>query len=267
MVHTTGYADVNGARLYYETAGAGPALVFVHGFNLDTRMWDDQFDELAKHFTCIRYDMRGFGKSSKASGDFRNYDDLAGLLDYLKIEKAHVCGLSFGGYTSLEFALAHPNRLERLVLVASGLMGFPMTDTRQADVQTFNGVLQTGDLEASVNVFTNQWLEGPGQAPGRVPTPLRERFLDMVQHAFTLPKPESFPQFLTPPVIERLHEIKAPTLILAGELDYPDISQIATLLHGRITLSELIVLPNIAHIVNMEIPVQFNDMVLDFLQS
>ncbi|KEO82759.1 alpha/beta fold hydrolase [Tumebacillus flagellatus] len=260
------YAEINGTTLYYETAGSGYPLVFIHGFNLDSRLWDEQFAELQKHFQVIRYDMRGFGQSGPAAGDFSNYDDLAALLDHLGVERAHVCGLSFGGYSALEFTVAHPQKVNKLVLVSSGLNGFPMTDVRKEDIATFNSVVQTGDVNAVANVFANQWLEGPGQAPGRVPTEVRERFLDMVFHAFALPKPENFPKFLQPPVIERLHEIKAPTLILAGELDYPDMSQIATLLHGRITLSELVVLPNIAHIINLEIPVQFNDMVLDFLQ-
>lgn len=267
MLHTTGYADINGTKLYYEVAGTGQPLVLVHGFNMDGRLWDDQFLELAQHFQVLRYDMRGFGKSAPVLGAFTNYDDLAALLDFLQIEKAHLCGLSFGGYCALEFAIAHPGRVQQLVLVASGLMGFPMTDTRQADVIAFQEVAQTGDVEKTMNLYANQWLEGPGQLPGRVPTPVREHFLDIVQHAFSLPKPETLPSFLQPPAIERLHEITAPTLILAGELDYPDVVQTATLLHGRIPNSQLELLPSIAHMINLEIPVQFHDMLLEFLQS
>ncbi|MBL0385865.1 alpha/beta hydrolase [Tumebacillus sp. ITR2] len=259
------YAEVNGTSLYYEMAGSGHPLVLIHGFNLDCRLWDEQFAELQKHFQVVRYDMRGFGQSGPSAGDFSHFDDLAALLDHLEIEKTHVCGLSFGGYTAQEFALAYPDRVNKLVLVSAGLNGFPMTEIRKADIETFNAVVQTADVSAVANVFANQWLEGPGQAPGRVATEIRERFLDMVFHAFALPKPENFPKFLQPPVIQRVQEIKSPTLIIAGELDYPDISQIATYLHGRIVLSELEVLPNLAHIVNMEIPVQFNDMLLDFL--
>jgi pimeloyl-ACP methyl ester carboxylesterase len=103
----SGYAEVNGTRLYYETAGAGHPLVLIHGYTLDSRMWDDQFETLSKKYRVLRYDLRGFGKSAYPSPDksYCHTEDLRALLDYLKISKAYVMGLSMGGGIAVEFTL------------------------------------------------------------------------------------------------------------------------------------------------------------------
>lgn len=83
------FVETNGTRLYYEEAGAGPAVVLIHGFTLDTRMWDDQFQRLVAHFRVIRYDLRGFGRSSPPTeAPYLHVEDLRGLLDHLDIEQA-----------------------------------------------------------------------------------------------------------------------------------------------------------------------------------
>ena len=84
----SGMASVNGTRLYYETAGTGEPVIFVHGFTLDTRMWDDQFAEFAKRYRAIRYDARGFGKSAGITGPFSIRDDLRALMDHLGVKQA-----------------------------------------------------------------------------------------------------------------------------------------------------------------------------------
>src|SRR5262245_48758389 len=105
-----GFAPVAGTRLFYEVKGAGPAVVLIHGGQLDSRMWDDQFDALAKGFTVIRYDVRGYGGSFQPDRPYSDADDLAGLLDYLETQKVHVVGLSLGGRIAVDFAVAHPKR-------------------------------------------------------------------------------------------------------------------------------------------------------------
>lgn len=105
----TGFAEVNGTRLYYEIAGSGDPLLLIHGSTLDTRMWDDQFETFAQHYTVVRYDVRGFGKSALPAGEsYARPDDLKGLLDYLDIAHASVLGLSMGGGIAIDFVLAYP---------------------------------------------------------------------------------------------------------------------------------------------------------------
>src|SRR5690349_19713578 len=116
-----------GARLVYEVAGDGPAVVLIHGFGLDMRMWDPQIGPLAGRFRVVRHDCRGFG----ASGPFdpgvpyTHAGDLVALLDHLDIGDAALAGLSFGGRVALQAALAAPDRVRGLVLLDAVLDGVP----------------------------------------------------------------------------------------------------------------------------------------------
>ncbi len=151
----SGYAEINGTRLYYETAGAGHPLVLIHGYTLDSRMWDDQFDTLSQKYRVIRYDLRGFGKSACPSPGqkYCHTEDLKALLGYLKISKAYVLGLSMGGGIAVEFTLEHPEMAQALILVDSILGGFSYSDEFSA---IFNELLTK---------FSEEGL-GPGERFG-----------------------------------------------------------------------------------------------------
>src|SRR5918911_1083992 len=121
--NVSGFAEVNGARLYYEAEGRGPAVVLIHGGLVDSRLWDAQMKPLSKHFRVVRYDIRGYGRSPAPTGEYWPHEDLRALLDYLKIGRATIVGLSLGGIVAADFALEYPDRVDRLVLVGSGLRG------------------------------------------------------------------------------------------------------------------------------------------------
>ena len=105
----TGFLDVQGAPLYYEVAGTGYPLLFMHAGIADNRMWDDQFQTFALQYRVIRYDLRGFGRSLIPDGPISNYEDSYALLQHLGIEHTHVIAVSFGGLVAIDFALAeHP---------------------------------------------------------------------------------------------------------------------------------------------------------------
>src|SRR5262245_20465568 len=92
----SGIAEVNGAYLFYEVAGDGPAVVLIHAGIADSRMWDEQFEAFAQHFRVIRYDARGYGRSDMPTGPFAHRDDLHGLLRSLGVERTALIGLSMG---------------------------------------------------------------------------------------------------------------------------------------------------------------------------
>src|SRR6476660_6290930 len=104
----SGYADVNGGSLYYEVTGSGSPVVLIPGFTLDTRMWDSEVAALSRKHRVIRYDPRGAGKSPPPTGPYTQYEDLAALLEHIGVGKAHIVGLSLGGATAIDFALASP---------------------------------------------------------------------------------------------------------------------------------------------------------------
>jgi 3-oxoadipate enol-lactonase len=121
-----GFAEVNDTRLYYEIVGRGHPLVFIHGFSLDTRMWNDQFEVFAERFKVMRYDVRGFGKSALpiVGKQYSHIKDLKALLKQFGIEYAYVVGLSMGGVIALDFALEYSEATKALILLIPRFTGF-----------------------------------------------------------------------------------------------------------------------------------------------
>ncbi len=123
---TMGRVNVNGVELYYQKHGSGSHLVLIEGLGVGTWLWEKQVPEFSKHYTTIVYDNRGAGKSGKPAVSYTidmMADDLAGLLDSLQIAKAHVLGVSMGGFIAQSFALRYPEKVDRLVLVATSAGG------------------------------------------------------------------------------------------------------------------------------------------------
>jgi len=252
---------------HYEVMGEGRPLLLIHGLDLDTRMWDAQFTEFARTHQVIRFDLRGMGQTPMSDQPFRLYDDVKGLLDALGIEKTCVAGLSFGGYTALEFALAYPDRVEGLILVSSGLLGHPRSEKRQQDAARFAELCRTGTVEEITETAAQYWFDGPGQPPNREAAEARERFRMMFAQAYALPKTNQSPTWLTPGPIERLEEIKVPTLVVAGDRDYEDFLAISEILAQRIPRAQKVIMAGSAHIPPMDQPETFNRLVRQFLAS
>src|SRR5688500_13479244 len=138
MMDERGIAEVNATRLVYETAGAGPPVVLIHGFTLDHRMWDDQMPAFAERHRVVRYDLRGFGASAPFVPDepYTHADDLRALMTHLGIGRAAVVGLSMGGWAALEFVLTYPESVSALVLVDSALRGYQYAPSAAATIAT-----------------------------------------------------------------------------------------------------------------------------------
>jgi len=126
MAQNSGKAKVNGIEIYYEIKRNGPYLVLVEGLGVATWIWEKQVPAFSQKFTTVMFDNRGVGKSDKPPGPYSismMADDLAGLLDLLKISKAHVLGISMGGFIAQDFALRYPQKVDRLVLVSTSAGG------------------------------------------------------------------------------------------------------------------------------------------------
>jgi 3-oxoadipate enol-lactonase len=257
--------DVNGTRLYYEIAGSGQAVVFIHGFTLDTRMWDDQFTAFARHFQVIRYDMRGFGKSALPTGEtYSHVNDLKGLLDQLGVQQAYLVGLSKGGAVALDFALTYPLRTRALVLIDTVLGGFQWSPEGAAR----DGLVWQRAREAGIPAAKESWLTHPLFAPAQRQPAVKARLACIVAEYsgwhFVNADPE---QALEPPAAQRLPELRMPVLAIVGEYDIPDFLQIAELVHQQVPAARKTVVPGVGHMANMEAPEQVNDAVLQFLTT
>ncbi|MEK6256264.1 MAG: alpha/beta hydrolase [Chloroflexota bacterium] len=265
-IPNTSFAHVNGAQLYYETAGEGHPLVLLHAGIADSGMWDGHFERYSEHYRVIRYDLRGFGQSKIPSGSYSGYQDLASLLDHLEIEKAHVLGISNGGRVAIDFAIAFPKRVDKLVLSAPSVGGYPPSDIIRQFWQDEDEALQRGDLEAATEINLRLWVDGPKRSPDEVDAKVRQKVYQMQMQAFQIDEPEDAEEVgLSPEAIGRLDEITAETLVLVGDLDLEEKIELAKKAVQEINNSQLKVISGAAHMLNMEKPGKFDRAVLAFL--
>lgn len=261
----TGFAEINGGRLYYEAAGDGPVLVLTHAGLADRRMWDDQFFIFAQQYRVIRLDFWGFGKSRIASRNFFLHDDLYQLLKFLGVEQAHLLGCSLGGRVSLDLALTYPKLVNSLILVGSGLSGYQFEgEGLMHFVKQIIAAREQGDHEREVELKLQLWVDGRSRNPDQVDPRVRERVREMLQGRIGALGEGQQPD---PAAIGRLRELNVPTLIILGDRDEANIAAIADLLNKNIGGSQKIVIPDTAHMPNMEKPEHFNRIVLEFLRT
>lgn len=262
----SGMAVVNGASLYYETAGDGDPLILIHAGIADCRMWDPQFQVFAERYRVIRYDARGYGRSDLPPGPFAGEEDLLGLLRALGVGPAHLVGLSMGGATAIDFTLQHPEMVTKLVVAASGVSGFAgWSEEMKRFFDAEEAAERRGDLDEVVELNLRVWVDGTGQEPHRVPPSVRRQVREMYRASASRSWSETQSRRLDPPAIGRLAEIQVPTLVVTGELDVPEMASIANLLLGGIAGARKVTVPGAAHMLTMEQPEIFNQLVLEFL--
>jgi pimeloyl-ACP methyl ester carboxylesterase len=268
MKTETGFADVSGGQIYYEVRGEGHPLVLTHEGIGDSSMFDDNFGVFSAHFRTIRYDMRGFGRSSVPASAFSRAQDLYELLRFLDVFRTYALGMSMGGAATIDFALSHPEMVGGLILAASGVAGFSdpdyESDPRWKDYEEAEAA---GDRARLADLAVETWVVGAGRTADEVDAGVRERVRRMEAHNQSLGVDESLARELEPPAIGRLAEIIAPTLVLVGDHDLAFMRQISALLEQNIHGARRVVIPDTAHALNMEKPEVFNRLVLDFLAS
>ena len=259
----SGTAEVNDTRLYYERAGSGPAVVLLHGGNLDSRMWDDQFVPLSQSFTVVRYDIRPYGRSAPSEKGFSSVEDLRALLDHLGIPRASLVGLSLGGRIAIDFALAYPDRVDKLVLMGPGLTGYQFKIENDPPMKRAIDRAVAGDAKGAMAL----WLEHPMMQPAMANPAVAERIRTIANDNLAIWQRLGVGERVSnPPAIQRLSEIRKPTLVIVGEKDVPDIQAIVKLLQAGIAGSRTEVIPGAGHMPNMEAPERVTQLLQAFLR-
>jgi len=269
MESQTRQIAVDGASLFCEVAGAGRAVVLIHSGITDSRMWDAQWVAFTSEMRVVRYDLRGFGRSTLPPAPYAHLDDLRALLEVLDIPRATVVGASFGGEVATAFALDEPERVDALVLVNTlAGMSTPSAVLR-AGWDAIETLLESGDVDAAVERELQMWVDGPARSPDQVDPSFRERVREMDSALFAraAEQEEASERAIDPPLLERLHELRAPTLIVTGALDMPDALTSAAVLGERIPGATQVTIPGAAHLPSMERPNEFNRIVLDFIHE
>jgi 3-oxoadipate enol-lactonase len=268
----TGYAPSGGARIYFECAGSGAPLVFLHAGVSDSRMWDPQFDVFKETRRVVRYDHRSFGKSAWVEEPFALGDDLLAVLRHLGIERAALVGCSMGGSAAIDFTLEHPEMVGALVLVGSGVSGPNDPELLSAEAKRVWSqameLTRKGDIDGVRELEAKYWLDGPLRDPARIDPVYRNRARELHRDNFSIERMQQMPRherLISPPASGRLGEIKAPTLILIGDSDAEDLAKLADRMSAEIRGAKRMTIKNAAHLPSLEHPDEFNSILRDFL--
>lgn len=263
-----GFASIDGAQMYYEVVGSGPAVVFVHAGIADNRMWDDQVAAFARRFQVVRYDLRGYGQTAPVAGEYMHHEELRALLDHLGIARAALVGCSKGGGMCIDFALAYPERVTALVTVGSAPQGYEFSAEQPAFWDEAVAAWKAGDLERTAEYEVRLWVDGLSRTPDQVDAAIRDKVREMDLIALRNEQLGLGAELrLEPAAIGRLSEIQAPTLAIVGDLDEPDLVAAADFMASAIPGAQRYVMHGAAHLPNMERPEEFNRVVLAFLLS
>ncbi len=264
----------DGVDLCYETTGSGTPIIFVHEFAGHKESWEPQVRHFSRHYQVITYNARGYPPSS-VPPDVSSYSqnraaaDILAVLDHLKIQKAHVVGLSMGGFATLHFGLLYPERALSLCVAGCGYGAeLEIRDQFRKEAEASAAML----LKEGMKAFVDKYAYGPTRlsferADPRGFAEFKEQFYghSALGSANTqLGVQRERPSLYT--LTDRLQKLTVPTLILNGDEDWPCLRP-GIMLKETIPSAALSIMPNCGHTLNIEDPVNFNRIVGDFINQ
>jgi pimeloyl-ACP methyl ester carboxylesterase len=264
------YADADGARLHYEETGTGTPVLFIHEFGGDQRSWEPQVRAFSRRYRCITYNARGYPPSDvpqsvDAYGQKQAVDDAITVLDHLKIDKAHICGLSMGGYATLHFGIRFPQRARSLAICGAGHGSDPGTrDQFLRDAEELAQRMVSMGMEAGIA----NYARSPTRQPLLWKDPrgfeeFRRQFAEhsnigsaLTMRGYQLRRPTIYD------MEAQMRAITVPTLIVTGDDDIPCLEP-GLFMKRIIRSAALLVVPNSGHSINLEEVDTFNAALLD----
>lgn len=257
MTVSTRWIDVEGARLYAEEAGKGDAVTMLHGFLVDSGQWDAEFAALAGGHHVLRYDARGFGRSTIAPMNYAHHEDLLAVLDACGIDRTALLACSGGAATALDFTLLHPERVSALIFVGAGYWGQFADHTPAA--RAFLQALGTYDVPELIDSSLRAFTDGPRRQMRDVDAVARRHAQAMTAAMFQreqnywrrAAQDQRTPQ---PSALERLHQIDVPSLLMVGGEDQPEAQALSERLADGIRDARLLVVQGAGHHTNLEAP-------------
>jgi len=251
--------EINGARLWYDEAGSGDAVLLLHGGLGDSGLWDPVVPLLAERFRTIRTDLRFYGRSTGPAAPWSWQDDVVGVLDALGVERAGLVGLSFGGKLALDVALAHPERLWAVAGVAPGLGGHSNGAYSEEQDERYEAAEAAGNLEAAMEIDLEVWA--PLGADERI-----RQLWHATPEAMELPADLEPIDPVGPPAKERLAELAVPVLVVTVAHDPPGMREIGPLVAGKATNARHVELES-DHYVTLREPELVAETLVDFLSE
>jgi 3-oxoadipate enol-lactonase len=258
----SGYINVDGGKLFYEMTGKGENIVLLHDGMVDREIWDEQFPVLAKNYRVVRYDRRGYGKSSDPQAAFSHIEDLNQLFIQLKIDKAIIFGMSSGGGLAIDFTLKYPTKVSALVLVGAVVSGYGYSAHMLNRGGHMNPAEVLADLQKTIHYFI--WEDPYEIYSGNIKA--KEKVMKLMEANLHEEKGVS----VKPPKRQAarfLSEIKVPALVLVGEYDIPDVHAHAGVIEFGIPDAKREIILKSGHLIPLEQPQAFNESVLRFLKN
>ncbi len=259
---TSGYLDVGGSKIYYETRGSGAAIILLHDGLLHAVTWDEIWEPLATKHKVIRYDRRGYGRSELPTRSYSPTEDLRKLLTYLKVQHAVIVGSSTGSALAIDFAVAHPLMVDGLFLIGPVLHGMQYTAYFLERGNRNNEPIQRDDIRA----VAKNWSEDRFLIAGPNEGARRKIYEQLVANSEKVKFNDRFEQSLSPPASKRLSEVRAPTLILAGEADIGDVHAHCGAINAGIRESVRLVMKEAGHLIQLEKPEELAKKFANFAQ-
>lgn len=255
-----------GVRLQVEEAGSGPALLLMHAGIADRHMWDPQWDWLAQRFRTVRWDFRGFGDTPHVAGPFSYSGDVLRIMDALGIAQATLMGCSFAGSVAIKVAVEQPERVERLVLVGSGLPGHEANNPPGVEdlFARVDAAFAREDVAEAFSLLEQLWLVGPSRRPDEVDAGYLARGRQLLARTN---RPDNGAQSLDRDwsAAGRLEHLHMPVLVLVGDQDVPHVVEIGRELQRRLPVARLRIIEHAAHLPNLERTQLFDDILKDWL--
>ena len=271
MIKKIYFINANGTTIHIQEAGNGFPIVFVHAGIANLEMWEQQVNFLADNYRAVAYDMRGFGKSPTASGEFAHYQDLISLLNQLDIPKCILVGCSKGGGVVMDTALADPERIAGMIVAGGMAYGLELDSESEPPPQWEQAVsaFKAGDIPLTNEMEIQIWVDGYNQPVGRADPQVREKVRKMNEIVLRneLATPDAQEKVLEPKAGTRLNQISAPILFIYGSLDEPDIDSAIEKMVQEIPGAKRRTIQDVAHMSNMEKPEEFNQIMLEFIET
>ena len=256
-------ASERGIEINYLSEGAGPPVTLVHGVGASLHSWDAIAESLSRQYRVIRMDLRGHGASSRIETcSLENFlADVSLVLDRLGIARTHLVGFSLGGMIAQAFALAHPDRVEKLAII-SAVAG--RTPEERANLQARARKVRDEGIGSVVAAAADRWFTDEFR---RKNPELVARRLEELKANDHRSYSAAYAVFAEGDLGARLHEIRHPTLIVTGEHDVGSNTRMARFMHGSIRGSSLHILPRLKHSILLEAPTEITVLLRDFLSA
>jgi 3-oxoadipate enol-lactonase len=254
--------EVPGGRLHADDTGSGEPVLLIHAGVTDSRVWDATAPLLvAAGYRVISFDTRGFGRSAPSQGRFSQVADTLAVLDAAGVPAAHFVGLSHGAATSVDVAIATPDRVRTLTLVAPGLSGYRWP--RLPGVERRIAACERDDAPGLAQEIARMWAPMSFDDGVSEPADLAGMVVQAQAAAFMCEGLD----VEEPSAIPRLGEITAPTLVVLGDRDLDAIEQIGRLLADRIPGATLVTLTGADHVLPLRVPDRLHALLLDHLRA